>query len=242
MQREIIHLEIATITEKIILLNQQFAKTGNLMSVEIDLMNTYISELSRLINQLLNCKSENVIFKKSTEAVIFDPKTKNNIEAKPEPISHETITTQLINTTPTEVAVTIEDVKETIPINEEPLIQFINDPTLNNKQPIETSLPTIDNPSKTSINEKFVTQKIALFEKLQVNNKSLKESISISDKMLFINNLFAKNADLYDSTLNQLNELNSRVEANLLIARFNWDNKNEATQLFNKLLDKRFND
>ena len=76
MQRETIHLEIATITEKIILLNQQFAKTGNLMNVEIDLMNAYITELSRLSHQLLSSKAENVVINKPIEPVVFEPAKK----------------------------------------------------------------------------------------------------------------------------------------------------------------------
>ena len=157
MQRETIHLEIATITEKIILLNQQFAKTGNLMNVEIDLMNAYITELSRLSHQLLSSKAENVVINKPIEPVVFEPAKKKDIEAKPEPTSDETIITQLINTTPPEVAETIEDVKQTMPIDEEPIIQFVNEMPLKIKEATEESKPDTNKPSKTSINEKFIT-------------------------------------------------------------------------------------
>lgn len=242
MQRETIHIEIATITEKIILLNQQFAKTGNLMNAEIDLMNAYIAELSKMANQLLSSKAENVVINKPIEPVVFEPAKKNDIEAKPEPTSDETIITQLINTIPPEVAETIEDVKQTMPIDEEPIIQFVNEMPLKTKEATEESKPDSNKLSKTTINEKFITQKTALFEKLQVNNKSLKESISISEKMLFINNLFSKNAVLYESTLNQINELQNLDEATAILYSFNWDSKAEATQVFYKLLEKRFND
>lgn len=240
-QHETIHLEIATITEKIILLNQQLAKTGNLIKAEIDLMNVYIDELKRLTTLLYHAKTnEKTIIKNTVKETVNDAITETSPTA---PIEDKVV---ISNVEPIEIATpTTQENTNPIPelhfLEEEKIVvaeQSKTDVVLQEKAAANTTTAT----QKKSINEKFTTEKKPLIDKLAINKKSLKESISLSDKMLFINSLFHKDAALYEQVINQLNAAQSLSEAETIIASFQWDDKKEAVQIFKKMMKKRLAD
>lgn len=231
-QRETIHLEIATITEKIILLNQQFAKTGKLINAEIALMNTYIDELKRLTSLLPVVGVSTIAEKKEIDV----NEASNDIQFFEKPVEDKVDVHQPTQATIAEVTSIASQEIET------PVLQFIDNSSVveaETTKPVEIIKEEVKNEVKKSINERFTTEKKPLIDMLSINKKSLKDSISLSDKMLFINSLFNKDSALYEHVINQLNTAQNLNEAESILASFQWDNKKEAVQIFHKMIKKR---
>jgi hypothetical protein len=73
----------------------------------------------------------------------------------------------------------------------------------------------------------------------------LKKAIGLNQKFLFINELFNKDQDVFESSLSTLNNFSSVIEAdnfinNNLKARFNWDTSNENVKEFFELVERRY--
>ncbi len=71
-----------------------------------------------------------------------------------------------------------------------------------------------------------------------------KLALSLNDKIAFQNQLFNKDAPLFESVIVQLNTSNSLSEAKNILApyavQFEWNLKEEFVQRFEELIEKRF--
>ncbi|MDK2842397.1 MAG: hypothetical protein PWQ17_1903 [Anaerophaga sp.] len=105
------------------------------------------------------------------------------------------------------------------------------------------------------LGEKLVTNKASFNEhiaKKQPENKKkrsltsppisdIKKALGINDRFFFQRELFGRNADLMNQTLDQINQMNGIDDArNFLLANFNWDSENEAVIRFMELVERRF--
>lgn len=100
-------------------------------------------------------------------------------------------------------------------------------------QPKEISVTS--EPKDTSYNSTTASQPI----------KDLKKAISISDRYLFINELFRGEESEYERSIKTINNFNVYQEARYWIDRelkvkLGWDDKSSAVRQFNNLVQRRF--
>lgn len=97
-----------------------------------------------------------------------------------------------------------------------------------------------------SINEKLNQPQKDLSDRLQETPiKDLKKAIGINDRFLFIQELFQGDESMYERSLKTINGFSIYPEAEYWIRRelktkLGWDDKNDAVQLFNHLVKRRF--
>jgi hypothetical protein len=127
------------------------------------------------------------------------------------------------------------------------------------KKPAEPAAPQKTEPAKPasekitdavaskSLNERFSKKTIDLAEKLQQNasGKHLKDLISLSDKFMFVNELFQNDKKHFDEAVKKINELQSFDEAVQFIeeelkTHFNWDKKQKTVEQFQQSVKKKF--
>jgi hypothetical protein len=102
------------------------------------------------------------------------------------------------------------------------------------------------NVQSDSINEKLNQPQKDLSDRLQETPiKDLKKAIGINDRFLFIQELFKGDESMYERSLKTINGFSIYPEAEYWIRRelktkLGWDDKNEAVQLFNHLVKRRF--
>jgi hypothetical protein len=127
------------------------------------------------------------------------------------------------------------------------------------KKPAEPAAPQKTEPAKPasekitdavaskSLNERFSKKTIDLAEKLQQNasGKHLKDLISLSDKFMFVNELFQNDKKHFDEAVKKINELQSFDEAVQVIeeelkTHFNWDKKQKTVEQFQQSVKKKF--
>ena len=75
--------------------------------------------------------------------------------------------------------------------------------------------------------------------------KDLTTAIGISEKFLFMNELFEGDSDSYKTCLEKLNQFNSFSEAKLflndtIITKYKWDDENEYVQRFYEVVERRY--
>ncbi|MCK5537620.1 MAG: hypothetical protein KAI79_12390 [Bacteroidales bacterium] len=102
----------------------------------------------------------------------------------------------------------------------------INDKTLFQKEAART-YKEIGNPFKTLVKQK--------------KHRDLRNEIELNDKIWFIKELFGGSIDLYNQTINYLNQLediNQAVE--YLTKFFSWDINNITTRDFFEIISKKF--
>jgi hypothetical protein len=107
---------------------------------------------------------------------------------------------------------------------------------------------TKDLPSTKTLHERLVSEVevSTLGEKLErLPISDLKKAIGLNQKFVFINELFNKDHEIFETTLLTINNFSSAIEAdnfinNNLKARFNWDTSNENVKDFFELVERRF--
>ena len=101
-------------------------------------------------------------------------------------------------------------------------------------------------PEELEVNNKFKEQKVEVAHLLENTHiKDLRKAISINDKYLFINELFAGDEALYERSIKQIQSYSILPEAIFWIQRelkikLNWSTENEVVQLFDQLVRRRF--
>lgn len=75
--------------------------------------------------------------------------------------------------------------------------------------------------------------------------RDLKKAISINDRMVFLNELFRGDVDMYERSIKTINNFRILAEAEYWIERelkikLGWDERTEAVQQFNQLIKRRF--
>ncbi len=106
----------------------------------------------------------------------------------------------------------------------------------------------------TIIGEKINTEKKSVNERISVNKEpgnsvtqigkavdDVKKAIGLNDRFYFQRELFQGNADLFNQTLDQLNQLESYDSAvQFLQSNYNWGDENEVAESFLKNIKRRF--
>jgi hypothetical protein len=71
--------------------------------------------------------------------------------------------------------------------------------------------------------------------------RDLRTEIELNDKIWFIKELFSGSIDLYNQTINYLNQLEELNQAVDYLTRFfNWDLNNDTTRDFLEIVSKKF--
>ena len=100
--------------------------------------------------------------------------------------------------------------------------------------------------AENEVNNRFRENKVEVAHLLENSHiKDLRRGISINDKYLFINELFAGDESLYDKSIRQIQGFSIFAEATFWIQRelkikLNWSADNEVVQLFDQLVKRRF--
>ena len=99
------------------------------------------------------------------------------------------------------------------------------------------------NTNKTSINDILAQNKKAdvssIINKQPITN--IKSAIGIGDRFLFIRELFNKNSELYEETINKLNMLSSFDDAkDYLLSNFEWNENNETVNSFFAIIKRKW--
>lgn len=94
---------------------------------------------------------------------------------------------------------------------------------------------------KLSFNERLAGNQASASSKAQPPINDLRKGIGINDRFFFQRELFGGNTDLFNQTIDQLNNL-ANIEAALafISTNFNWNADNEAVTSFITLLRRRF--
>jgi chromosome segregation ATPase len=217
MQRNEIHIQITEVAEKIATLNRHLSQSSKIMKAETDLMNVYVDELKLLLNELTNNLSTTKV---QPQEIIQEVK-----------ISEKRI----------EAAVTEKKiVEEEIPIQ----TVVINHPV----EPVKPDAEKVKEPySSKSLNERFAKKTVDIAEKLQQtpSGKHLKDLISLSDKFMFVNELFQNDKTHFEEAIRRINDLESFDEAVQFIeqelkANFKWDKKQKTVEHFQQSIKKKF--
>lgn len=67
----------------------------------------------------------------------------------------------------------------------------------------------------------------------------VRKAISITDRFLYLKELFANNMDAFNDALDEVNKAESMHEAATYLSQFNWED-NETSQQFMRLVSRRF--
>lgn len=88
-------------------------------------------------------------------------------------------------------------------------------------------------------------EQVSIGEKIgRANNTNLKNAIDISDKFMFIKNLFDNDVKAYNETIEKFNSFSSKNDAmiylQLLINRYEWDYNSRIYQKFELIISRKF--
>ena len=100
-------------------------------------------------------------------------------------------------------------------------------------------IPTKSKPMDTTpIADHFQSKKGVLGERSE-SITDVRKAISITDRFLYLKELFANNMEAFNDALDAVNKADTMHEAVNYLARFNWED-NETSQQFLRLVSRRF--
>lgn len=77
---------------------------------------------------------------------------------------------------------------------------------------------------------------------IKSNKSSVEQLIGINDKYQFINELFDKNGNLYETTIKEIGDFDSYQQAiDWLGSNFNWNTENEIVQTLYSIISRYYN-
>lgn len=210
---------------------------SKITSIDKDLA---LEKLRKAYDCLLNIKINSIEIKETTLSKVIENK---------EPISiktdfSETTNNELIN----EQHIIINEikVKEEIIITEEKKIIEV-EPTLfeiNNEQNNQGSKTLSDqyrkNNTKTLSDSLQTKDNNLSSSRLLKPIKNIKSAISLNDRIMFSRDLFNNNNDLYNNTIDSINEMSSFDEAEILINNTIKNKDSETFNSFIELISRRF--
>lgn len=113
--------------------------------------------------------------------------------------------------------------------------------------PQRSLLDQIREDKGTSLNDKLAEKKQeSVAEKLQKSKiEDIRSVIGIGQKFLFMNDLFEGEKAHYDSTIDKINTIHNKQEAenylnNSVASKFNWDESSESVKNFRQIVDRKF--
>ena len=227
MGNENSQMKIEELIEKINAFNMSVLKKnqGNLSEIEKDLLLNYLRELY-----------DRVLFLKNNS---HDEEKKTEIKTIEKEVHKEEKKPAIIIQQPTPPPVKKEVIEE-IP----KVIEQKQEQVKKTSSSVKTEM-NLRTPPKPSVNEKFQNQTTGLSEKLGAKViGDLKAAIGVNQRFGFINELFAKNTNEFESVIKQLNACKSTDEANNLLSnfktKFKWDEKNPVVKEFLELVKRKF--
>ena len=180
---------------------------------------SYTDELHKMLNETNKLVSAYVVLKEHKD-VSPDLNLHLKIMTAENSESHTNTQPNMPNEVPTKVEPIIEEKKteEVVPI-----------------QKVAEVIPEVKQELSTVFNEDILTATISNYPKFSVN---------INDKFRFINELFAGNPTEYNMAMEQLNSVNSSIEASAYLEElkklYHWQNDNEMVKKITDLVQKRF--
>ena len=205
-----------------------------LMLEEIKQIEQLREEKTRLSEQITTLNDELSLIHRSIEAIktIKIPE----IAVKDEDVE--------VKPSPTVVEVSAPIVETPSPVIETP------EPTVETPAPvIETPVPAIEKQAVETLADKFqgqpsVHDKIAVKSEVSTTGarvSDIAKAVSISDRLLFIRELFGSN-EMFTQTVKHLNGLQNFDEAQqYLVESFpHWDKENSTAQLFIAVIRRRY--
>lgn len=160
---------------------------------------------------------------------------------------------------PKTVEKTVQEVKETILVDNGTLSVVQKNKQLDMVFDPMTEIPTLSHQSVTSgkelndstvqsesLNDKLKQGKTELVEVLKESPvKDLRKAVGINDRFLFINDLFRGDETMYERSIKTINSFNIYAEAEYWINRelktkLGWNKEHQSVQEFDKLVKRRF--
>lgn len=99
----------------------------------------------------------------------------------------------------------------------------------------------------SSVNDKLAEIKQeSVAERLQKSKiEDIRSVIGIGQKFLFMNDLFKGEKSHYDQTIDKINTIHNKAEAenylnNTVASKFNWDESSESVKNFRQIVDRKF--
>lgn len=222
-------LKIQRLFDKINFFSIKINNNEVISALEIDLLKSNLislydtliekEELERNITAPIEKKAPSVIIETKEEEVQFN-------------IGEEEMEENIISDEIQEVPIEVKEEKiASIPV--------IKENTIENSKPQKEA---------ASLNDLFTISdsKIEAAPKSsnQLSNESIRDYISINDKLLFINELFESNKDVYNAILDKLDTISSPDDAVDYIneeaaSKYNWIDKEQEAELFFSIIKKK---
>lgn len=191
--------------------------------LEKDLLKQYLRELYEALDakELVAGHDANVVEQPVTETVV------NPVSKEPEPVLTEVTTTVVEETVQPLVAEAVK--KENA---EEKVVATVAEVALNNAVKPSVTLNELIKTGGKEIHRRFAA-------------KPLKDMIDLNRRFVFVNELFAGDADSFAHSIKHLDSLADYREAfdftvQSLAVKYKWDDKAQPVRLFYKLLKQRF--
>lgn len=223
---------------------------GPIASIERDLMLSYIRQLYEAYHDISSNGKAGATTAKTTKhssgpdlEIVDSPSEK---ETTPEPPKRKYTPPKIIEIpdTPAEPAKVTQSTPPPPPTKPEPVQKAAPAPT-----PRSTTEPVLSQGSSNPKVKALFEQREAkeLSEKLSLQPlKDLTKGLSINDRLLYTNDLFNKDANLFNAALKKLNEMNGMDQARLYLEeqadQYDWTDgeKSDVARDFIKHVRRRF--
>lgn len=224
------------------------ADPDNIVRIERDMMRTYVKDLYEVFFDGIVLEKSGKVYKKE------DPVTVAETTARASTTVKEEVKPQRKKYTPPREIIVPESMKEEIQ-------EVKKTPVKKKVEPVEpkpTPAPTTVNREKVSKTTAIAAEVAELFKfpkTRELSDKlsslpiaSLAKGVSINEKILAINELFAGDANAYNDTIKKLDSLSDFEEATKWLAdnvipKYDWVNakKSKKAKVFIKLVKRRYN-
>ena len=169
------------------------------------------------------------------EEVVEEPKVDEVVEKEPkeeEVVEEEPVEEPFVEETRTEPKETaVEESTETEPSNPQP-------------EPTRLTLgEQLGQSRQTSLNDRFASQNASdLSSRIGLKPISdIKSAISLGDRFIYIRELFDGNGTLFESTISNLNSMQTYEDAEKYItSQFNWDMETQSVTNFMNVVRRKF--
>lgn len=229
-------------------MNYNRNKIRNLLDLVKEQVDIIVNQKGEVPQLYIDMAKENLI--KLYEEIHNIEKAKPEVEAEPEAEVKVELKPEVVEIPKPEVKVEIppqiEEIKEEP--KPEPIIEAPK--TIERvvaKKPIKKIVESNDLfDSQLSIGEKFQEfQEPAVVDKFQGNQiKNIKSAIGINEKFLFINELFDGNLQKYNQSIEKLDSIATKEEAEQFIeqldSELNWDQESTAREKLLVFIDRRY--
>jgi len=240
--------KIANINEELSLLEQLNGQKTSVSSSESSLTSETTSNSTKNdIESIAESSKQFIKGEANTKGETDEQVAKTNEESE-----------QVIKKVPATIETSVQENKKSVNIIKKELqsIEKQNSPSIK-QQPVNEKLnqKTDHTPNKatvlgesikqdtSSVNEAIATSKDITANIKQIGKpvNDVRKAIGLNDRFYFQRELFGNNANLFNQTLDQINQMDSFNSAiSFLQSNFNWETDNEVTVSFFNSIQRRF--